>query len=198
MKKLGLILMTLIVAVGCACTMTKASDAVKEYLGKYNNQDEEVMVELDALVEEENLSDEQSEKYKEIMKKQYTDLKYEIVNETYNGDEAIVTTKITVYDLYKVQQEATKYKEEHEDEFKDENKIYTPYTYFIYTLVHDKTSPYSFNESMKMEGTNVLQYGDYIFKNSNLKLSDDIIYIITKDEKNYKFKRNGRFYVFYK
>ena len=90
---------------------------------------------------------------------------------------------------------------------KDENKIYTPYTYFIYTLVHDKTSPYSFNESMKMEGTNVLQYGDYIFKNSNLKLSDDIIYIITKDddtykvlkkEKNYKFKRNGRFYVFYK
>lgn len=89
----------------------------------------------------------------------------------------------------------------------NENKIFSPNVSYIYTLVHDKTSPYSFNKSMKMEGTDVLQYGDYIFKNSNLKLSDDIIYIIIKDddtykvlkkEKNYKFKRNGRFYVFYK
>ncbi len=161
MKKLGLILMTLIVAVGCACTMTKASDAVKEYLGKYNNQDEEVMVELDALVEEENLSDEQSEKYKEIMKKQYTDLKYEIVNETYNGDEAIVTTKITVYDLYKVQQEATKYKEEHEDEFKDENKIYDAKKFLDYKIDEmkktDKTVEYTIDfKVIKKDGKWVL------------------------------------------
>ena len=82
MKILGLILITLIAAVGCACTMTKASDAVKEYLGKYNNHDSEVLVELDELVKEENLTDEQAESYKELMKKQYTDMKYEIVDET--------------------------------------------------------------------------------------------------------------------
>lgn len=119
MKKLGLILITLIAAVGCACTMTKASDAVKEYLGKYNNHDAEVLVELDALVEDENLTKEQSEKYKEVMKKQYSDLKYEIVDETYNGDEAVVKTKITVYDLYKAQQDAENYRKEHNNEFDD-------------------------------------------------------------------------------
>ena len=140
MKKLGLILITLIAAVGCACTMTKASDAVKEYLGKYNNQDAEVLVELDTLVKEENLSDEQQEKYKDVMKKQYTDLKYEIVDETYNGDEAIVTTKITVYDLYKAQQDAEKYKEEHEDEFKNDNKVYDAKLFLDYKIEEMKKS----------------------------------------------------------
>ena len=119
MKKLCLFLITLIAAVGCACTMTKASDAVKEYLGKFNNHDAEILVELDALVKEENLTDKQSDSYKEMMKKQYTDLKYEIVEEVYNGDEAVVTTKITVYDLYGAQKDAEKYRNEHQEEFQD-------------------------------------------------------------------------------
>ena len=122
MKKLSLILITLIVAVGCACTMSKASDAVKEYLAKYNNNDAELLVELDELVKDENLEEEQGESYKEVMKKQYKDLKYEIVDETYNGDEAVVTTKITVYDLYKAQKDAESYKEEHPDEFKEDGE----------------------------------------------------------------------------
>ncbi len=134
MKKLGLVLLTLVVAVGCACTMTKASDAVKDYLGKYNNQDPEIIAQLDTVAEEENFTDEQSEIYKEIMKKQYTDLKYEIVDEKYNGDEAVVTTKISVYNLYKVQKEAENYKEEHEEEFQDSNKKYDVNKFLDYKL----------------------------------------------------------------
>lgn len=123
MKKLCLFLITLIAAVGCACTMSKASDGVKEYLGKFNNHDSEILVELDALVEEENLTEEQSKSYKELMKKQYSDLKYEIEEEIYNGDEAMVTTKITVYDLYSAQKEAENYRDENIDEFDDEEKF---------------------------------------------------------------------------
>lgn len=134
MKKLCLFLITLIAAVGCACTMTKASDAVKEYLGKFNNHDAEILVELDALVKEENLTEEQSKSYKELMKKQYSDLKYEIVNETYNGDEAVVTTKITVYDLYKAQKEASTYKEEHPEEFKGDNVVYDAVKFLDYKI----------------------------------------------------------------
>lgn len=147
MKKLSLILITLVAAVGCACTMTKASDAVKEYLGKYNNHDSEILVELDELVKEENLTEEQAESYKDLMKKQYTDLKYEIVNETYNGDEAIVTTKITVYDLYKAQQDAEDYKEEHTEEFQDDNAIYDAMKFLEYKIEQmtktDKTVEYT-------------------------------------------------------
>ena len=40
MKKIVLFLITLCMVVGCACTKDKASDAVKEYLNKYNNQHE--------------------------------------------------------------------------------------------------------------------------------------------------------------
>ncbi len=140
MKKLALFLISLIAVVGCACTMTKASDAVKEYLGKYNNQDPEILVELDSLVKEEEFTDEQSESYKEVMKKQYTDLKYEIVDETYNGDEATVTTKITVYDLYKAQKNAEEYKNEHEEEFTDEDKKYDVKKFLDYKIKEMKKS----------------------------------------------------------
>lgn len=134
MKKICIFLMTLGFIVGCACTMPKASEAVKEYLNKYNNHDSEVLVELDTLIKEENLTEEHGKKYKEIMKKQYTDLKYEIVNETYNGDEAIVTTKVTVYDLYKVQKNAEEYKTNHHEEFLDENKKFDATKYLEYKL----------------------------------------------------------------
>lgn len=140
MKKLCLFLITLIATVGCACTMTKASDAVKEYLGKFNNQDAEILVELDELVKDENLTEEQSETYKEVMKKQYTDLKYEIVEETYNGDEATVTTKITVYDLYSAQKEAETYKSEHMEEFQNDNKIYDADLFLDYKIEQMKKS----------------------------------------------------------
>ncbi len=140
MKKLTLFLISLIAVVGCACTMTKASDAVKEYLEKYSNQDPEILVELDSLTKEENFTDERSESYKEIMKKQYTDLKYEIEDEVYNGDEATVTTKITVYDLYKAQKKAENYKNDHEDEFKDENKKYDAQKFFTYKIEEMKKS----------------------------------------------------------
>ena len=55
------------------------------------------------------------------MKTQYSDLKYEIVSEDVNGDEATVTAKITVYDFYKVQKEANEYRLTHEDEFDTED-----------------------------------------------------------------------------
>ena len=121
MKKIMLFLLTLTIVVGCACSMRKASDAVKEYIGKYNNEDEEVLVELEKLLDENDFSEEEREKYKEVMLKQYKDLSYKIVSESYNGEEATVTTKITVYDLYQVQQEAEEYKNNHQDEFLDEN-----------------------------------------------------------------------------
>lgn len=122
MKKIIVILATLFIVVGCACTRDKASDAVKEYFAKYNNHHAEVIGELDDLVTKENLSEEQGKTYKEIMKKQYKDLKYEIVEEKYNGDEAIVTAKISVYDLYKVQKEAEEYRRNHQSEFLNDEK----------------------------------------------------------------------------
>ncbi len=122
MKKLIVLLTTLLLVVGCSCSRDKASDALKEYFAKYNNHHGEVIGELDDLVVSLNLSDAESERYKEIMKKQYKDLTYEIVEEKYNGEEAIVTAKISVYDLYKAQKEAEEYRNTHQQEFLNEEK----------------------------------------------------------------------------
>ncbi len=132
MKKIFIVLCTLFICVGCMTT--KASDAVKEYLGKYNNHDSAILTELEEVIKEEKMTDEENEKYKDIMKKQYSDLKYEIVSEDYNGDEAIVKTKITVYDLYKAQKNAENYKTDHREEFIGDSGIYDSKLFLDYKL----------------------------------------------------------------
>ena len=73
MKKVFLILITLIL-VCSGCAKDQAAEAVRHYLDKFNNHDTEVLIELDELVKEEQLTDHQSELYKEIMKKQSYDI----------------------------------------------------------------------------------------------------------------------------
>ena len=99
MKKIVLVFASLFLLVGCMGN--KASDAVKNYLNQYRNLSNNVATSLDDLTEKQNLSNTQKELYQKIMRKQYQDLKYEIVNEEYDGDNAKVTAKINVYDLYK-------------------------------------------------------------------------------------------------
>lgn len=120
--------------VGCACATDKASDAVRDYLNKYNNQHETIISQLDDLVKSENLTEEQGEKYKEVMTKQYKDLNYKIVEENYNGDEATVKTKITVYDLYSVQKEVEEYQNNNKNEFIDADGNYDKDKFLNYKL----------------------------------------------------------------
>lgn len=124
MKKLliaTVILSFCLLLTGCGCMKMTAKGAVEDFLNQYKSLSANVVEDMDDVVDTENLNDEQKEQYRNILKKQYQDLKYEIVNEEYNNDEATVETKITVYDLYKVQKEANDYLTEHSDEFKDED-----------------------------------------------------------------------------
>ena len=107
----------LLMVVGCSCSNDKAADAVEAYLNDYKGLNDQVLDDIDELVENENLTDEGKEIYREVLKRQYRDLVYTIENEDYDGDTADVTVKITVYDLYKVQKDASKYLSEHPDEF---------------------------------------------------------------------------------
>lgn len=161
MKKFILLLMTLTFVVGCACTKDKASDAVKEYLNKFNNQHEKVLAELDNVMKEENFNEEQSEKYKNVMTKQYKDLSYKIVEENYNGEEANVKTKITVYDLYSAQKEAEEYKNNNKEEFMDQDGNYDANKFLNYKLdqmkKNTKTVDYTIDfKVIKKEGKWVL------------------------------------------
>lgn len=119
MKKI-IVIITIVLLI-CGCRSDLATDKVKNYFSMYHNLNEKIKIDLNNLIKEESLNEEQSTIYREIMFKQYKDLKYEIELETYNGDEAIISTKINVYDLYKPQKEAEEYRNKHNEEFKDYN-----------------------------------------------------------------------------
>ena len=57
-------------------------------------------------------------KYKEIMTNQYKNMEYKIINESIEGNEAVVDAEITVYDYSSVMNNASEYLKDHIEEFK--------------------------------------------------------------------------------
>lgn len=132
-KKIFLIVSLLLLVVGCGCMKKTAKGAVQDYLNQYKNLSANVISDMDDVIDNENLTDTQKEKYREILKKQYQDLKYDIVSEKYDGDNATVDVKIKVYDLYKVQKDANDYLTTSGDEFK-ENGVFSNDLFMDYKL----------------------------------------------------------------
>lgn len=118
MKKKFLLLVICILLLTTACSLGNTpTSAVERLMSKYNTNDEEILVELDDYVNESNLTDEQSSKYKDVYLKQFKDMKYEIKEEKIDGDTATVTTQITVYDYYNAEQKANDYLTNNPDKF---------------------------------------------------------------------------------
>ena len=114
-------IMAIVFLSGCSMdnTPTKKTES---FLNNYKNLDSTVLTQLDDVVKDDDtMSEEQKDKYKEILKKQYQDMTYTIKDEEINGDNATVTVEIEVYDLYKTTEESNRYYDEHQDEFKDED-----------------------------------------------------------------------------
>ena len=132
MKKILVVLLILFGLTGCGGNTAKG--AVDNYMKKYRNLDSEVLVDLENLIATENLKNEQEEKYRDVLKKQYKDLSYEIVEEEYDEDVSYVTVKITVYDLYKAQSDASVYLSNNPEEFYDESGVYDVNRYIDYKL----------------------------------------------------------------
>lgn len=153
-QKLIVVVLSLILVAGCGCSVNSASQAVRNYLNEYKDVKGNVSDQIDELIEEENLNDDQKDVYKEIFEKQYKDMKYEITNETYDGDEATVTAQITVYDYYKVQKEVSDYLTENREEFYTDN-MYDEDLYIDYKLdtmkKYDKTITYTIDFKVTKE-----------------------------------------------
>lgn len=117
MKKVIIVLMSLFLTVGCFMDNTPSNE-VNKLFKKYQALDDAVLDDLEFVTEGLDLKTEkQKENYTKAMKMQYSDIKYQILDEEINGDEATVKVKISVYDFYKVQKEADEYKDTHNEEF---------------------------------------------------------------------------------
>ena len=165
MKKLILISFLVLMLFGCSLMETPSSK-VEEYLDNYNSLNDDVLSNLDTTVEDENLSEDNKTIYKQVLKRQYKDLKYEIKDEIIDGDNAQVITKITVYDLFKSQNNSENYLNEHQDEFLGLDNLFD-------NNLFDK---YRLDEMLKMEDT-----VDY-----------EITFELVKEDNTWKIKEPNR------
>lgn len=138
MKKIWILLFVPFLLLGCSIgedmtnTPTKQVEAM---LSKYQTLDEAVLRNLDNVVaEEETFNTKQRDKYKEIMKKHYQDLIYEIKDERIDGDDATVEVEIEVRDYTKALKDAEEYRKEHESEFYDDDNKFDRSLYIDYKL----------------------------------------------------------------
>ena len=83
-----------------ACTVSNTpTSKVEALLSKYQKVDNEIKTEIETMLEEQNLTETQKERYKKILEKQYKNLTYQIKDEQVDGDIALVTVEIEVLDL---------------------------------------------------------------------------------------------------
>lgn len=136
MKKIIVILSAVLFLTGCGPKlMNTPTKKVEMFFANYQSLDPDVIKQLDKIVaEEENFNTEHRAAYKELMKKHYQHLTYDVKEEKVDGDSATVTVEIEVTDYTKAMREAEDYLSSHPDEFKDEEGAYDKALYVKYRL----------------------------------------------------------------
>ena len=121
MKKfLLLMIISIMFLTGCGTNMNSPTNAVEDYLKKYQDLDGEVISQLDSVISSDvSMSDTQKKDYKELMINQYKNLSYKIVNENMVDDEAEVDVEIEVLDYASSIGESRIYYNNHRDEFSE-------------------------------------------------------------------------------
>lgn len=134
MKKFILLICMLFIITGCQNENT-AKDVVEDYLVSYQDLEYQVLVDMEEVISKESdFTDDQKNVYRDILKKQYSDLTFNVLNEKYNKNEASVVVEISVYDYYKAEKNAILYQEENLQKFYDDENNYSLETYLNYKL----------------------------------------------------------------
>ena len=125
MKKIFIALISIILLTGCNTLDNTPTKQVEVFLNKYQTLDKEVLNDLDSVTAEEmNFNTEQREKYKNLMKKHYQNIVYEIKDSEEDGDEARVIVEIQVTDYSKTIASTNLYLQANKEQFLDESGNY--------------------------------------------------------------------------
>ncbi len=135
-QKLWILLCIAVLLVGCTASSKVASPtkAVENLFNKYQMLDEDVLNQLDNVIARQNLTEQQKKDYNELIRKQYQNLSFKVKDETADGETAVVTIEIEVYDYARASEETETYAAEHEDEFLGEDKNLSDSLYENYKI----------------------------------------------------------------
>ena len=146
MKKILVFILGIFLLTGCNNLMNTPTKRVENLLSKYQQQDSEVLTQLDDTLREETLlSNNQKERYRNLMTKQYKNLAYTVKDETIDGKTAVVEVEIEVYDYNKAITEVEDYLLANANEFQDDsgqvnNTKYNDYKISQMESVKDKVT----------------------------------------------------------
>lgn len=144
MKKIILTILGIFLMTGCSFSASiLPTKAVEDLLGKYQAYDTDISSQLRDVVTNQNLTDVEKTKYEALMKKQYQNLTYNIKKVKLNGDSAIVTTEIEVFNYNKTKETVEAYLEDNPDKFetaegKFSNEKYVDYKIDELSKVNDR------------------------------------------------------------
>lgn len=99
-KKLLFLVVPVLFLVACTMANTPTSK-VEELFSKYQKVDSEIDREITTILNEQNLSESQKDRYRKVLEKQYKNLTYQIREEIIDGNNATVNVEIEVLDLKK-------------------------------------------------------------------------------------------------
>ncbi len=130
-----LMILTILLS-GCGETLNNTpTKQVEMFFMNYQTLNKDVIEDLnDVLATDNSMTESQKEKYKDIMKNHYKNLVYDIKDERINGDTAIVTVEIEVYDYSKIIANANTYLEDNMEEFLGDDNKYSQEKFIDYRL----------------------------------------------------------------
>ena len=156
MKKLLFLVVTSILLLGCNNLSNTPTKKAEEFLKKYQALDNSVLTDLNKVVDEDSsLNESQKNTYKDIMKKHYQSLSYEVKDETVDGNKAVVTVEISVTDFKKVLDEANNYMNNNPEQFEDENGDYSVSRFNDYKLEQLKEAKDKVRYTLELKLTKV-------------------------------------------
>lgn len=169
MKKLKILIFLLVVTLAVGCKNQKLSEqtpkeVVEQYLKDYQTLDDKVINQLDDVIKRENFTDQQKNEYTELMKRHYKNLKYEIKDDVIDGDKAIVTTVVEVYDYSKELTNADEYLNNNPEKFNNAAGQYDVTLFNNYRLERLKKVEYTVKYTIDF----------YLSKTANGWVLDDI------------------------
>lgn len=134
MKKILLIVLSVFLLVGCDDLTNTPIKRVERFFDKYQRLDDDLLNELSYTTESKMLTNEQKNTYRNLMKKQYSDLVYEIKDEEKDGNIATVKVEIEVYDYSIANKKIEEYANENPKEFLNSDNTVNDEKYIDYKL----------------------------------------------------------------